>query len=54
MAGATKAEILGACGIAIAMTGGPAMTYVPRVLRYLDEVSAKRESRELRCGEIVV
>ena len=41
MAGATKAEILEACGIAIAMGGGPAMTYVPHVLKYLDENPAK-------------
>jgi AhpD family alkylhydroperoxidase len=36
-AGATKAEILEACGVAIAMGGGPAMAYVPLVLRFLEE-----------------
>lgn len=34
--GATKAEILEACGVAIAMGGGPAMAYVPLVLKYLE------------------
>jgi alkylhydroperoxidase/carboxymuconolactone decarboxylase family protein YurZ len=36
-AGATKAEILEACGVAIAMGGGPAMAYVPLVLKYFEE-----------------
>jgi AhpD family alkylhydroperoxidase len=36
-AGATKAEILEACGVAIAMGGGPTMAYVPLVLKYLEE-----------------
>lgn len=36
-AGATKAEILEACGVAIAMGGGPSMAYVPLVLRYFEE-----------------
>ncbi|OHB86004.1 MAG: hypothetical protein A2V98_26535 [Planctomycetes bacterium RBG_16_64_12] len=35
--GATKAEILEACGVAIAMGGGPAMAYVPLVLKYFEE-----------------
>ena len=35
-AGATKAEILEACGVAIAMGGGPAMAYVPLVLKFLE------------------
>ena len=41
MAGATRGEILEACGIAIAMGGGPAMTCVPYVLKYLEENAAK-------------
>jgi AhpD family alkylhydroperoxidase len=36
-AGATRAEILETCGVAIAMGGGPAMAYVPLVLQYLEE-----------------
>jgi AhpD family alkylhydroperoxidase len=36
-AGATKAEILETCGVAIAMGGGPAMAYVPLILRFLEE-----------------
>lgn len=36
-AGATKAEILEACGVAIAMGGGPTMAYVPLVLKYLEK-----------------
>ncbi len=36
-AGASKAEILEACAVAIAMGGGPAMAYVPLVLKYLEE-----------------
>ena len=35
--GASKAEILEACGVAIAMGGGPAMAYVPLVLEYLEQ-----------------
>lgn len=37
VAGASKAEILEACGVAIAMGGGPTMAYVPLVLKYLEE-----------------
>lgn len=36
-AGASRAEILEACGVAIAMGGGPAMAYVPLVLKFLEE-----------------
>jgi len=36
-AGATKAEILETCGVAMAMGGGPAMAYVPLVLKFLEE-----------------
>ena len=36
-AGATPAEILEACGVAIAMGGGPAMAYVPLVLKFLEQ-----------------
>jgi len=36
-AGATRPEILEACAVAIAMGGGPAMAYVPIVLRFLEE-----------------
>jgi AhpD family alkylhydroperoxidase len=36
-AGATRAEILEACGVAIAMGGGPAMAYVPLVLKFLEQ-----------------
>jgi len=36
-AGATRAEILEACGVAIAMGGGPTMAHVPLVLNYLKE-----------------
>ncbi len=36
-AGATRAEIMEACGVAIAMGGGPTMAYVPLVLKYLGE-----------------
>ncbi len=36
-AGATRAEILEACGVAIAMGGGPTMAYTPLVLNYLAE-----------------
>ena len=35
--GASKAEILEACGVAMAMGGGPAMAYVPLVLKFLEE-----------------
>ncbi len=35
--GASKAEILEACAVAIAMGGGPAMAYLPLVLKYLEE-----------------
>jgi AhpD family alkylhydroperoxidase len=35
-AGATKAEILEACGVAVAMGGGATMACVPLVLKYLD------------------
>ena len=35
-AGATKAELLEACGVAIAMGGGPTMAYIPLVLKYLE------------------
>jgi AhpD family alkylhydroperoxidase len=38
-AGATKAEIFEACGVAIAMGGGPAMAYVPLVQKFFDESS---------------
>ena len=34
-AGATKAEILEACGVAIAMGGGTTMASIPLVLKYL-------------------
>ena len=36
-AGVTKAEILEACGVAMAMGGGPAMAYVPLVLKFLED-----------------
>ena len=36
-AGASRAEILEACGVAIAMGGGPTMADVPLVLKYLAE-----------------
>ena len=36
-AGASKAEILEACGVSIAMGGGPAMAAVPLVLKFLEE-----------------
>ena len=36
-AGASKAEILEACGLAIAMGGGTAMAYVPLALKFLEE-----------------
>ena len=36
-AGASRAEILEACGVAIAMGGGPTMADVPLVLKYLEE-----------------
>ncbi len=36
-AGATRAEIMEACGVAIAMGGGPTMAYVPLVMNYLGE-----------------
>lgn len=35
--GATKAEILEASRVAIAMGGGPAMAAVPLVLKFLEE-----------------
>ncbi len=38
-AGASRAEIIEACAVAIAMGGGPTMAYVPLVLRYLKEHS---------------
>jgi hypothetical protein len=31
------AELLEACGVALAMGGGPTMAYVPLVLEYLEE-----------------
>lgn len=34
---ANKAEILEACGVAIAMGGGPAMACLPLVLKFLEE-----------------
>ncbi len=36
-AGASRAEILEACAVAIAMGGGPTMAHVPLVLNYLKE-----------------
>ncbi len=36
-AGASRAEILEACGVAIAMGGGPTMAEAPLVLKYLKE-----------------
>ena len=36
-AGASRAEILETCGVAIAMGGGPTMADVPLVLKYLEE-----------------
>ncbi len=39
-AGATKAEIFEACGVAIAMGGGPCMAYVPIVQRFLEETGS--------------
>jgi AhpD family alkylhydroperoxidase len=36
-AGATREEILEACGVAIAMGGGPVMACVPVVLKYFEE-----------------
>ncbi len=39
--GATRAEILEACGVAIAMGGGPTMADVPLVLKYLKERGTK-------------
>lgn len=40
-AGATRAEILEACGVAIAMGGGPTMAYVPLVLKWFEEHKGK-------------
>jgi AhpD family alkylhydroperoxidase len=36
-AGATRAEILEACGVAVSLGGGPATAYVARVLKVLEE-----------------
>ena len=36
-AGASKAEIFEACGVAIAMGGGPSMAYVPLVQKFFEE-----------------
>lgn len=36
-AGATRAEIFEACGVAIAMGGGPSMAYVPVIQKFLEE-----------------
>ncbi len=36
-AGATRAEIMEACGLAIAMGGGPVMACVPVVVKFLEE-----------------
>jgi AhpD family alkylhydroperoxidase len=35
-AGATSAEILEVCGVAIARGGGPAMAYMPLVLKFFE------------------
>jgi len=40
-AGATREEIMEACGVAVAMGGGPAATYVNLVLKTLDEMGVK-------------
>ena len=39
-AGATREEIAEACGVAILMGGGPAMTYATEVFNALDEYGA--------------
>ena len=40
-AGATRAEILDAAGVALMMSGGPGYTYLPRVVEALDALDAK-------------
>lgn len=37
-AGATRAQVLEAAGVAVMMRGGPAYTYLPRVLEALDHL----------------
>jgi AhpD family alkylhydroperoxidase len=38
-AGATREQVLEATGVAVMMQGGPAYTYVPEVLRALEELA---------------
>ena len=39
-AGATREQVLEAAGVAILMQGGPAYTYLPRVIEALDALAA--------------
>lgn len=38
-AGATKEEILEACGVSVLMSGGPAYTHVPMVINAIEELT---------------
>ncbi len=44
--GATKEEIMSVCAVAISMGGGPALVYIPLVLRSIEKLS-KREAGTL-------
>ena len=43
-AGATRAQVLEAAGVAVMMRGGPAYTYLPRVLEALDHLQPKEQA----------
>ena len=43
-AGATRAQILDAAGVAVMMQGGPSYTYLPRVIEALDAIEARAAS----------
>jgi len=40
-AGATRQQILEACGVALMMQGGPTYTYLPRVFEALDALTGQ-------------
>jgi AhpD family alkylhydroperoxidase len=44
--GATRAQILEAAGVSVMMAGGPAYTYLPRVVEALDALEVPVESNE--------
>jgi len=44
-AGGTREQILEAAGVAVLMQGGPAYTYLPRVLEALDAIAERSSTR---------